>query len=227
MLMSAAKQGKLTFYWVSDEKRDSGNGPLNTQLYTVKGKPIKKVTRKFAEKIRMEGTGRLSDGRLLNVWDRSKCNYNTNDFACFKDISSSSEWGVGNKGNNLVPYVSVASNTIPHGKTVEIKQFIGMPLPGTNNLKHNGCFRVDDECGSCTTKQHVFDFFAAREQYYPPIEEKLAKHRVDGGSKVLLDYDVKPCQILNYPIPKPNLLMAVEEPHYMLGAKELEGGFMN
>ena len=169
----------MTFYWVTDERKHSGSGPLDTMLYNTAGKEIKKVTRKFAERIRMEGTGRLSDGRLLNVDDRSKCDYGTNNFKCFKDITKISDWGFGNRDNNLVPYISVASNVIGHGKLVEIKQLIGMPLPGTNNLKHNGCFRVDDECGSCEQSTHVFDFFAGREEYYPPIENRLSKYLVD------------------------------------------------
>jgi hypothetical protein len=57
----------------------------------------------------------------------------------------------------------------PIGKTVEIKKLIGKTLSRTDNFKHNGRFRFDDECVSFTNKPSVYDFFAPREQYYTPI----------------------------------------------------------
>jgi hypothetical protein len=197
----SADKGKMTFYWIAVERDESGSGAKDTWLKTCKGENIKKVTRHFAERIRMEGTGALEDGTLYNVECRSKCQYNTNDFSCFVKVPTNFKWGIGNNDNDLKPYISVANNKIGHGKTVVIEQLKGLALPGATKTKnHNGCVRVDDECGSCEQNSH-FDFFVGRKKYYSTLDNALKKY--ESGDKIAIDYSVQSCTLLGYGVPLP------------------------
>ncbi|KAI9313390.1 hypothetical protein BX666DRAFT_2159707 [Dichotomocladium elegans] len=51
-------------------------------------------------------------------------------------------FGYGAGVQNLVPFVSVASNNLPQGTTLYIPELNGLTLP--MGAKHNGCVRVDD-----------------------------------------------------------------------------------
>lgn len=59
-------------------------------------------------------------------------------------------FGLGSGPQNLVPFVSVAANDIPLGKTLYIEKLDGLDLDGQQ--KHNGCVRVDDDSWSFDSK---------------------------------------------------------------------------
>ena len=142
-----ADKAKLTYYWIAIEKEESGSGSKDVQLRTCGGKDIKKVTRHFAERAHMEGTARLDNGVLVNLGNcLNKCDLKKGKFDCFEILDGNKFlWGMGNRDNNIVPFVSVAHNSLKYGTTVEIKQFKGLTLAGTNGAKHNGCVVVHDE----------------------------------------------------------------------------------
>ena len=68
-------------------------------------------------------------------------------------MKTDSGYGLGSKGQKLVPFVSVtADRSFPHGSTLLVKNIVGAALP--NGKIHNGCVRVDDSCGDgCGSKQ--------------------------------------------------------------------------
>lgn len=59
-------------------------------------------------------------------------------------------FGLGSGSQNLVPFVSVAANDIPYGQKLYISELDGLDLG--NNMKHNGCVRVDDDSWSFDCK---------------------------------------------------------------------------
>jgi hypothetical protein len=102
-------------------------------------------------------------------------------------MKTDAPYGLGSKGNHLTPFVSVtADGSFPHGTTLFVKNIKGATLP--NGKIHNGCVRVDDNCGDgCGSKQldlHVGTY---------DLHKKL-KGRLQGKS----DVTKTSCEILDY-----------------------------
>ncbi|KAJ2964829.1 hypothetical protein NQZ79_g384 [Umbelopsis isabellina] len=108
------------------------------------------VSKSMKDKCNLEGTCLLDDGNLINVVGGSER---------FKIIGkrgrSKNIFGFGNKKRNLAPFVSIASNDLPHGQTIFLPQLNGTRL--ANGMIHNGCVRVDDDGTSFDGCQ--LDFF--------------------------------------------------------------------
>ena len=114
----------------------------------------------------MEGTGRLKDGRMVNL--ECDCGSGFNCFSLIKDTQKF-YWGIGGNDNALQPYTSIASNMHSVGTTIMIEELKGVTLPGTNGQKHDGCVRVDDESWSFDKGQ--FDFFVGRYPFYQGLDK--------------------------------------------------------
>lgn len=87
----------------------------------------------------MEGTCLLEDAKLVNL---------DNGVNTFKVLDRKKEpFGEGYApGVALKPFTTIATNDLPHGATVYIKELDGMHLP--NGMTHNGCVRVEDDSWS-------------------------------------------------------------------------------
>ena len=59
------RKGRFTMYFIADQSCCPGTG---TALKTCKGQTLASVSRQYAEKIRLEGTGTLNDGRWVMVF---------------------------------------------------------------------------------------------------------------------------------------------------------------
>src|SRR5688572_4206490 len=88
---------ELTYYWVTTEEEFTG--AKDTNLHDSSCKLLATVTAKFAASLKLEGTGRLSDGRILN-YDGS-CSCPTSP--CYLVADAAHPWGYGVKGVALVP----------------------------------------------------------------------------------------------------------------------------
>ncbi|CDW73033.1 3d domain protein [Stylonychia lemnae] len=180
-----ATQADLTYYWICFESDESGSGPKDTVLKTCGGKNIATVTNHYAKRIRVEGTGKLNDGRVLNI---GGCDCG-NSFSCFEEIDQHKyPYGIGPQDNPIFPYSSVAENDFPIGTTLYVQKLDGLTLPGTGGQKHNGCVSVDDR-GYGFGSNHI-DFFVAKEKYYENIDNILKITKAD--------YQRKNCQVLHY-----------------------------
>ena len=73
---------KWTYYAICFEGEESGSGKKDTTIGTCGGKAIAKVTRHYAERVHMEGTGKLLDGRVINI-DGCDCDDKKGNFNCF------------------------------------------------------------------------------------------------------------------------------------------------
>ena len=185
---AVADNAKLTYYWITFESDESGSGPKDTKLQTCSGQTIASVTYHYADRVRMEGTGKLNDGRVVNI---GGCDCGSG-FRCF-DVYDPRKypWGIGSANNAIYPFSSVANNDYKVGTKLYVKAFDGFKLPG--GQRHNGCFEVGDK-GWGLGHNHI-DFFAGREKYYHSIANVLNRDTVD--------YQVSNCQVQRYQVSFP------------------------
>ena len=77
----------------------------------------------------MEGTGKLNDGRVVNLGD---CDCGSG-FKCFEIYDADRyPWGMGSNDNAIYPYSSVASNDFKVGTKLYIPALKGVSMPGTS-----------------------------------------------------------------------------------------------
>src|SRR4051812_204698 len=80
---------QLTYYWVTAEA-DFAATPTTT-LYAPSCAPLAAVRASFADSLDIEGTGRLTDGRLINVTGACGCDRSP----CYAETDADHPWGIG------------------------------------------------------------------------------------------------------------------------------------
>ncbi|CAN5797728.1 hypothetical protein BH11MYX2_BH11MYX2_05410 [soil metagenome] len=161
------QQWALCFYWLATEESfqdlDSaakpGRGPAIpadsfVDLYTPEGWFLQRVSERFAWNLRLEGSGLMMDGRVVNY--RGKCDYGYG--TCFAQLDTKTHpFGKGAGWRAIVPFKSVAvdRDLVPIGTPLYIPEFDGMQLP--DGSIHDGCVRADDTGGGI--KKRKMDFF--------------------------------------------------------------------
>ncbi|KAJ1976785.1 hypothetical protein H4R35_002560 [Dimargaris xerosporica] len=163
------KTVKFTYYWDKDASEESGASG-SVPLKDCDGKTLGTASQKFAEEVRMEGFGVLSDGAKVGL---GGCDCN-GGFACFQKTDGP----LGSDNNALVEFVSIAANDIEKGTPVYVKELDGVTLP--NGQVSDGCTRVDDESWSFDG-DHI-DFYVKDEKNY----EELSK-KVDGSVSIKIN----------------------------------------
>ncbi|MGE0867491.1 MAG: 3D domain-containing protein [Kofleriaceae bacterium] len=159
----------LRFYWLALERDyddpetntvpKSGRGkkvPLNTyvELYTRQGFFFGRVPERFAWALRLEGSGLMSDGRVINYTGACDYGYGT----CFQQLDVAQHpFGRGAGLRPLIPFKSVAIDPriIKIGEPLYIPELDGLMLP--DGSIHDGCVRADDTGGGI--KKRKMDFF--------------------------------------------------------------------
>ncbi|MBT8492401.1 MAG: hypothetical protein KJO07_05025 [Deltaproteobacteria bacterium] len=172
-LGAALGRFQMTYYWIAEQKR-SGSA---VALRDPSCRELARVSRSFARRLRLEGTGRLRDGRVLNVAGGCKCS-RTCYFVANQDRSS---WGVGVRNRPLKPFRSIAVDPrrIPIGSWLYVEELDGMLMPGNSkygSFVHDGCVVADDRGGGVKGRQ--IDFFAGRRRHYFELHDKQAMTRV-------------------------------------------------
>ncbi len=174
---------EFTYYWVTEE---SAFGGANTaKLYDNNCNTLATVSQGFANAIKLEGTGRLNDGRVLNYWGACNCS----NSPCYFEVDASHPWGHGVQNRALSPYRSVAvdKNVVAYGTMLYIAKLDGVQMPGDapwGGFVHDGCVSADDT-GSAINGKHL-DFFAARKPDYLSLNGVLGVSHVDvreGGER--------------------------------------------
>jgi 3D (Asp-Asp-Asp) domain-containing protein len=161
---------ELTYYWVTEESDYSGAD--DTALCDVSANVIAMVPLAFAKDIAIEGTGKLSDGRLLNIGGSCACSSGMT--SCYDILDPSKyPWGVGVQSRPLVPFRSIAVDHtfIPYGTHVYVPEFDGVQMPSSYGFVHDGCFEADDTGGDI--KNAHIDFFAAEKKNYQILDGML------------------------------------------------------
>ena len=160
----------LTYYWVTEESDYAGAN--DTALCDVSASVIAMVPLAFANALKVEGTGKLTDGRLLNIGGNCACSSGMT--TCYITLDQTRyPWGVGVQSRPLVPFRSLAvdKSQIPYGAHVYIPEFDGVQMPSSYGFVHDGCFEADDTGGGIVGA-HV-DFFAAEKQNYLQLDGAL------------------------------------------------------
>jgi 3D (Asp-Asp-Asp) domain-containing protein len=149
---------RLSFYWLAYES-EYANEDYDTDIYDKNGFWIGRYPSAFVFELKLEGTGVLRDGRVLNY--AGECGYGIG--TCFEQMEMNEHpLGRGVQHRRLVPFRSVAVDPryIPIGSTIYVPEIVGMVLP--DGTHHDGCLRADDQGGAI--KQHKLDFFV--ESYF-------------------------------------------------------------
>lgn len=156
----APEQWALRFYWMAkqgdfDDPDEVGYRPLDEiELYTPRGLYLGSFPDRFAWELRMEGSGLLSDGRIINYAGPCDYGYGT----CFEQLDIKRHpFGRGARRRPLTPFKSVAVDpaVVAIGDPLYIPELDGIPLP--DGSVHDGCVRADDTGGGI--KKQKLDFF--------------------------------------------------------------------
>ncbi len=150
-------------------------------------KAISEVSKDFAAQLSLQGTGKLKDGRVVNIWGHCACEHSP----CFKVTSAT--WGTAGNGRPLQPYrtVAVDPKVIKLGSLLYVPLLEGRTMPGRapwGGFVHDGCVVADDVGGGIKDKQ--LDLFVGRKGHYLGISGSAGSHAwarhvpVFDGSKV-------------------------------------------
>lgn len=180
-LQAALGNFKLTYYWVATEPKLA----RGTQVIVDKTcKPVARVTKSFRRNLRLEGSGKLKDGRLVSTAGGCKCGS-----PCYWVTSEEHPWGAGVANRPLKPFRSIAVDPkqVKIGSWLYVAELDGLTMPGSGDeggFVHDGCVLADDRGGGVRGKQ--IDFFAARKGHYKNFfkRHKMTSVSVfDGGER--------------------------------------------
>lgn len=166
--------------------------PAHVTLYNGRDcSPIAEVTQEFADAVELQGTGKLRDGRVINV--SSRCGCGGTRKMCY--VVTGRKWGTAGTGRALDPFrtVAVDPKQVKLGSLLYIPALDGLTMPGrapTGGWKHDGCVVADDTGGGIDGKQ--LDLFVARRAYYLGLARKGGSHGwskhvrvLDGASRCI------------------------------------------
>ncbi len=176
-------QFSITFYYVIGEDEVPAKTPLkpvaandNEDLAAIatdrpmvtlyegdRCTPIADVSAEFASQLAIQGTGKLKDGRVLNIWGRCKCDHTP----CFKVTAN--QWGTAGSGHPLQPFrtVAVDPKVIKLGSLLYVPLLEGRTMPGRppwGGYVHDGCVVADDTGGHIDGNR--LDLFVGRKGYF-------------------------------------------------------------
>jgi 3D (Asp-Asp-Asp) domain-containing protein len=137
--------------------------------------PIAQVSHEFANQLAIQGTGKLHDGRVLNIWGRCKCG-NANN-ACFKVTEN--QWGTAGSNRPLQPFrtVAVDPKVVKLGSLLYVPLLEGRTMPGRapwGGYVHDGCVVADDTGGHIDG--HRLDLFVGRKAYFLGLSGSGSSH---------------------------------------------------
>ena len=148
--------------------------PEMTTLFSSEGcRPIAEVSKEFASQLELQGTGKLHDGRVLNIWGACNCGHSP----CFKVTEN--QWGTAGSGKPLQPFrtVAVDPKVVKLGSLLYVPLLAGRLMPGRSpwgGFIHDGCVVADDTGGGIDGNQ--LDLFVGREAYFLGISGSGGSH---------------------------------------------------
>lgn len=147
---------KPTFYWVAVEADDGQE--KNKELKDMDGNVMARVSATFDAAIRMEGTGKMLDGRILNFAGRAPKEGGGLEVR-FLVCPPEAPYGYGLDYIPLVPFRSVAVDpeVVKIGSKIYIPKAVGIALP--DGSTHDGYFMAVD-IGSAIKNKRI-DMFTS------------------------------------------------------------------
>lgn len=160
----------------SDPELASIAPPDQVKLYDSTCQPISEVSREFASQIALQGTGKLKDGRVLNIWGACRCG-DQPGLPCFKVTAA--QWGTGGTGRQLQPFrtVAVDPKMVKLGSLLYVPLLEGRQMPGRSpwgGFVHDGCVVADDVGGGIKGSQ--LDLFVGRRGWFLGMSGKEGSH---------------------------------------------------
>ncbi len=148
--------------------------PVTVPMMGRDCQPLAEVSPAFAAQVRMQGTGRLRDGRLINVAGSCQCGP-----SCFHILPPGIKWGRGSSGLPLAPFrmVAVDISLIKMGSLLYVPELDGLRMPGrppAGGFIHDGCVVAADVGGAIKGRQ--LDLFVARRAYYEGLARRGSSH---------------------------------------------------
>ena len=165
----------LTYYYLAEES--DYPGAADTVLCDVAAKPLATVPSAFAHDLQIEGSGKLADGRVVNVGGNCACSSGMT--TCYVVLDATQyPWGVGVMSRALRPYRSIAVDPalIPIGAKLYVPELDGVSMPGSYGFVHDGCLEADD-IGGAIVGAHI-DFFVAQKSSYLTLDGTLQRSSV-------------------------------------------------
>lgn len=149
--------------------------PDRVTLYDGGGtcEPIAEVSKEFASQLALQGTGKLHDGRVLNIWGACNCDHTP----CFKVTQA--QWGTSGNGKPLQPFrtVAVDPKIVKLGSLLYVPLLEGRTMPGRQpwgGYVHDGCVIADDTGGHISGNR--IDLFVGRKAYFLGLSGSGGSH---------------------------------------------------
>jgi len=158
---------KPSFYWIALETDDGL--PRTKPVLDMEGNVLAMVSEKFYRELRMEGTGRLLDGRLLNYHGRVTLPDGTKEIR-YRFCGPEAPYGYGYEDNPLIPFRSIAVDikVIPIGSKIYIPAAKGAKLP--DGEIHDGIFYALDIGDAIKNKRiDIFTSFGDQSKVFRDI----------------------------------------------------------
>jgi 3D (Asp-Asp-Asp) domain-containing protein len=135
--------------------------------------PIAEVSKEFATQLALQGTGKLHDGRVLNIWGACNCDHTP----CFKVTKA--QWGTAGSGKPLQPFrtVAVDPKIVKLGSLLYVPLLEGRTMPGREpwgGYVHDGCVVADDTGGHISGNR--IDLFVGRKAYFLGLSGSGGNH---------------------------------------------------
>lgn len=158
-----------------DDQTLAATLPDLVPVYDRSCEPLSNVSRAFAAQLAMQGTGRLRDGRVLNVAGPCTCPRTP----CYHVLPSHRKWGMGGSGMPLEPFrtVAVDPRKVRLGSLLYVPELDGVRMPGpvgVGGFVHDGCVVAGDTGGGIKGAQ--IDLFVARRAYYKGLARRGGSH---------------------------------------------------
>ena len=158
---------RLTYYHVAVEDGRYDGEPRTELLRDPAGCELARVSARYRRALDREGTGRLADGRVINVAERTADGWRYVD-------PGPAHYGLGVGDVPLVPFRSVAADPrkLARGTRLYLPAFASWSLP--DGTAHGGTFVVDD-IGSAIRRNRL-DIFIGDEAHPAPLEAVVPSH---------------------------------------------------
>jgi hypothetical protein len=160
-----------TYYIIADE--DQFRGPQNTTLYDEECRPIAKVRRTFYNSLCIQGSGLLSDDRVVNYGahctrscPKARVCRRAPVRICYRVLDPERyPWGMGKDPRPLVPDWSIAVDPdfAPLDTIIYLEELDGVVPPGKTE-PHDGCVGAVDTGGGIDG-DHIDIFAGTRDRW--------------------------------------------------------------
>ena len=174
--------GKSALVAANDNRGDGEGEPvlasISSELVTLYShqttcEPIADVSKEFAQQLAVQGTGKLRDGRVVNIWGACPCGHSP----CFRVTRS--PWGTAGSGKPLQPFrtVAVDPRVVKLGSLLYVPLLEGRRMPGRQpwgGYVHDGCVIADDTGGHIAGNR--LDLFVGRKAYFLGLSGSQGRH---------------------------------------------------